>query len=476
MKAHSPLGGLEKIALQQQHTQAQEIQRDKHNRSLRNLERLRIENIRLLSTRHLGDLGRLSDRRRMKNRDRRQALRERLAAAKSEVKRAWREHNRFLFRSTGAEHRAIPECADGEQRVAAFPERAPSGRSPEGLATNVGQPGKPDGLDGNTDESADSSAGKRQITSKLDRVNAFPERNCSGNVGGGDIDRRVRVSIANGNGLSQKSDEALDETHPVVGVSDNAYDVIDLEARKLHSPGLEISKAIVVAISSKDRTFRGAVAAGEMDAGNAHSGEGDGAFTTMFAADACTFLGAASAGFGKVASESSRTGAASGAGKDKKREKRHGPSSATTCSVEAIATGYNGRRLPVRTRRKRALSAQAPSRADSPIATASDFPGRALGILSEEEMQALASLGRGAPNDPRLLLAFPPPSQAWEHSNFQGDDVGDSADKQGDGIARGEESVDAIVDRAVDKLVLEMRAEEEATRRRFGMASLQAQL
>ena len=102
-------------------------------------------------------------------------------------------------------------------------------------------------------------------------------------------------------------------------------------------------------------------------------------------------------------------------------------------------------------------------------------------------MQALAALGRGTPNDPRLLLvASRPASEACvevprptrnalmmtkaRDDGYCGKKSYHSDGGGSVGTVRGRGN--SVLERAVDKLMPEMRAREEVTRRSFGMASL----
>lgn len=147
--------------------------------------------------------------------------------------------------------------------------------------------------------------------------------------------------------------------------------------------------------------------------------------------------------------------------------------------------------------------------------------GGAFGVLSEEEAQALAALGRGAPRDPRLLLSESPPQppsplrrrrqrqqpespwwairqdlphEASELAELAPDNGLRSGDGRGDGVGGGRFvrvggdcggmmsgsaggrnvgrcPID-MLERAADKLARRIQAEEDLSRRRLGMASL----
>lgn len=199
---------------------------------------------------------------------------------------------------------------------------------------------------------------------------------------------------------------------------------------------------------------------------------------------------------------------------------------AATLSLTAPNTFPNGssshnRGPPRRQRRKRRVTSFNTTNDDAPelsttsptLATA--FVSGAAGVLSEEEVQALAALGRGTPNDPRLLLVTshpPPPSgvdvveerdatrtardkcrninchallttrddngkkNSHQTLRMVRDDCGKDSYYHSDGSGHVVETIrgrgNSVLERAVDKLVPEMRAREDLTRRSFGLASL----
>ncbi len=85
------------ISLRQKQSQAEEVQRDKHERLLRALECSGAEEVRLLSARQRGALGRLATRTRNSERRRKEELRGQLVVIKGDVARLWREHNRSCW-------------------------------------------------------------------------------------------------------------------------------------------------------------------------------------------------------------------------------------------------------------------------------------------------------------------------------------------------------------------------------------------
>lgn len=134
-----------------------------------------------------------------------------------------------------------------------------------------------------------------------------------------------------------------------------------------------------------------------------------------------------------------------------------------------------------------------------------------FGVLSEGEAQALAALGRGAPDDPRLLLSTCPLPPQWRRRHrpvpssrtrlgrltedgaldSSGDNglgsgvntygaVGDGIESvEGSrgavaegGIPESDEARYAVLDRAMEKLARKIQAEEDLSRRKLGMAPL----
>lgn len=86
--------GLERTTVQQKQAQAKEVQKEKHERLRRSLERSATEERRLLSACHNGALGRLGVRCRAAKHRREIELRGEVARVKNGFARLWREHNR----------------------------------------------------------------------------------------------------------------------------------------------------------------------------------------------------------------------------------------------------------------------------------------------------------------------------------------------------------------------------------------------
>lgn len=167
----------------------------------------------------------------------------------------------------------------------------------------------------------------------------------------------------------------------------------------------------------------------------------------------------------------------------------------------------------------RAAAAYLASAADTPLSkgTADDAltaGGGTFGVLSEEEAQALAALGRGAPSDARLLLLVSSPSPArdgpqhqfesssrayqglvlheeseqtvevqrdgFEIGDYHGNGDGGDDDVLGVGGVSGGGTttsnstkrggyLEKVLDSAMDKLAREIQAEQDLSRRRLRM-------
>lgn len=192
--------------------------------------------------------------------------------------------------------------------------------------------------------------------------------------------------------------------------------------------------------------------------------------------------------------------------------------SAPTAGFTSRASKNRGERR-LRRRRKRvaarAAAAYSASAAETSLSrdTADDAvaaAGGTFGVLSEEEAQALAALGRGAPSDARMLLLVSSPSRAREGPQqhqlessspaYQGlvlhEESEKTAEVQRDGLEIGDYHgngdggddhflgvrgvsggcstkrggyLEKVVDSAMDKLAREIQAEEDLSRRRLGM-------
>lgn len=181
-----------------------------------------------------------------------------------------------------------------------------------------------------------------------------------------------------------------------------------------------------------------------------------------------------------------------------------------TRAASSATPAATGRRKP-RSKRKGATTA-ASLTADSAVAAVTDAAGDGyFGVLSEGEAHALAALGRGAPNDPRLLLStfpLPPPrrrqrpgpssrarldelkeeSATESRSGDNGLGTGANVDGCGCDVLEGvgdcrRATAEAekrcnkaheyeVLDRAMDKLARKIQADEEISRRQLGIAPL----
>ncbi|CAM9490772.1 unnamed protein product [Laminaria digitata] len=473
-KARSGLDSLEKSSLRQKHAQAEEVQRDKHNRLLRSLERSRAEQLRLVSVRHHGALGRLTERRRDKNRRRKHELRERLAAAKGGIARTWKEHNnrRYLF-LLGAGSRASEKKRDDTRENKEEPplgkravESAESAATPAGAAAGAAA-GAPE-----AGAAAAAAAGEEAGAAAVEAAAAAApgghevEPQCqAGEVGelrGNTTAANAKVA-ADGGFVPTKHTNTIPRTPP-------GYDC-DSSSR-----GARVQTAAPTAGRGKKTcNFRPNTAAD----------------TTSVQQKKKQLVPRLPARRQRKPRASSTANTTSDSGRYYLHTPRSLRCSFASCDLPPAPTANTSgddSDLPELTATTTAA-----------LATTA-FVSGAVGVLSEKEVRALAALGRGTPNDPRLLLVAsrPPSSEACveeapretrgghmmmttrrvrddDHDDYRGKKsysyhTHSDGDRAAGTTVRGRGK--SVLDRAVDKLVPEMRAREEATRRTFGMASL----
>lgn len=405
---------------------------------LRSLERSNEEQLRLVSARHHGALGRLTERRRDKNRRRKHELRERLAATKSGVVSAWREHNRCLFLGAGSaskKRRAARENGDPlEKSAAAAAIAEPPPPSPP-VVEAAAVPAAMAAAVASRAAATGSGGYEAEPQCQMGEVKLLLEGSSAADVN----------VVANGGTICTKQTDTSPRTSP-----GHRCD----SAPRVREPAAPEAGGI------KARAF----------------------FCRDTTADTST-----------------------------QQKQQPPPRAAAVSPAAATTTFFRGRgrgrgrgttRVPARKPQKQratSTSTKTPDGSlelpttDAPVAlTATAFVNEAVGVLSEEEVQALAALGRGTPNDPRLLLvACRPPSEArvevtcptrnaltsvTRDTREDDDYCAKKSYHDSDGgraietVVRG--SGNTVLERAVDKLVPEMRAREELTRRSFGMASL----
>lgn len=406
---------------------------------LRSLERSRAEQLRLVSARHHGALGRLTERRREKNRRRKHELRERLAAAKSGVARAWKDHNRCLF--LGAGRASEKRCAARESGGPLDKRAAAKASAPVPVVGPVAT-AVAEAVAAVAAGAAATGSGENEAESQCQ----------AGEVGElrGHVSTADAKVAADGGFVCANQIDAPPRTPPGQGCDSVP------RAREAAAPE---------AVGGKTRAFAWSDSTADTTSTRQKKQLPRRAATLSPAATSTAFL----RGRGRSRGRENTAGVPA-----RKPQKRRAASTSTT------NTSDESPELPTTTTAAFAATA---------------FVSGAVGVLSEEEVQALAALGRGTPNDPRLLLVAsrpPPESRArvevprptrkalMVRTRGTQDDADFYCDKKiyrnSDGGSAVGTAVrgrgNSVLERAMDKLVPEMRAREEATRRSFGMPSL----
>eukprot|EP00752_Nemacystus_decipiens_P007548 g6744.t1 len=424
----------ERMLVQQKQEQAEEIQRDKHERLRRSLERSGKEELRLLSARHKGALGRLAVRCRAAKQTREIALRGELAKVKGGVARLWREHNRS-------------SCGYGPGSNGNNGACEGSGGARKGERGRGCCPSQPHQQEGITRATTQGS---------ITAVDPRGEEGYAGTVGEDKEADRGREKEGEGEGYGTDfGDGNLSRLGR--GESDNGK-------------------------MSQQETAR---AAGSIADEQAIEGDETAAPSSL-----------------ALASEN-----------DKKQHEKTRPASVLRSAASSGRKHSSYRTGTPWRRKKRSPTTPAVATESSATANVADtsLGDGSFGVLSEGEARALAALGRGAPNDPRLLLsAFPlpppwrrlrPEASSLTHLDEQrrieseseseivwntGVATAENSDGYGgDGGEIGRRSVVEremcpsteleVLDRAMEKLAKKIRAEEDWSRRELGMAPLSTQ-
>lgn len=418
------------IAVHQKQAQAEEVQRDKHERLRRSLESSGTEDLRLLSARQRGALGRLAVRCRAAKHDREVELRGQLARVKGGVARLWREHNRSRF-SHGPRSNGAGAGAGGKLSGAEGEGHPSSSLRQENVARTRKK------HDGNT--VVDSSG---------------EEGNDAGPGGEGEeADGDREEGGASGT-------ELVDENPSCSGRRSSGNDRM-----------------------SPDETAR--------DSSTSATTEGERKVKEGTASAASVFYSQ---------------------GNQEKKEETQAALSRSPAAKSGRRSTSKREGAPWR-RRKRITTAAAVTTVSAVKNADTDalLGDELFGVLSEGEAQALAALGRGAPDDPRLLLSTCPLPPQWRRRHrpvpssrtrldrltedgaleSSGDNglgsgvntygaVGDGVDSveggrravaEG-GIPESDEAQYAVLDRAMEKLARKIQAEEDLSRRKLGMAPL----
>ena len=450
---------------------AEKVQRDKHERLRRSLECSGAEGLRLLSVRQRGALGRLVVRRRAAKHDRETDLRGSLARVKGGVARLWREHNRRRSRYCGGSGGSGgPRSSGGADAPAAGGGNGLRGAGGGGDRSRPkpsgGPPGGGGGGGGVVDRREDARdttavpASAGEVGSSIDRGGEEGEE-----ADGGDA-REWR-----GSGTSSADDENLSASGRRRPGDDRM------------NPDGTIARASGGTTTAGRGNFEGGTAAATPPAPTSEVNDD------------------------KI--EETRTASSPG------------PSSTSSSRRRKAGSKRGGTPWERKNRAVATPGVAAAAAATGTAATAGTEDGAAcdgsFGVLSEGELRALAALGRGAPDDPRLLLStfpLPPPrrrqrplpstraradeleekeeraSESRSGNNGLGtvllDDGVDGCRAGGGFESAGEDQRTAVeggacasnaydevlLDRAMDKLARKIRADEEMSRRELGMAPL----
>lgn len=520
-KAQPGLGSFERAILQQKYARAEEVQRDKHDKLFRSLERSRTKGLRLLSVRHRGALARLAERCQDENRRRKQNLRERLVATKSGVTGAWREHN-----CSRPDLGVVRGRHTSPERGASPGEKAPESGAPSpfsqelltlrrdncdekignysSVAKFIVAAADSDGVENIREDKGDSEQENSPLSVPLSSGAGFigassarggramEDGGCDGKGKKWKSVREGRLLLFRGLTVDTGKGAFKAKEDHVVKCSNGAEEEIhyDTDSLKFPSAGLEapptgssptfLSGAITT-LSKSDSNSDAIV----VDGGSRGTNQGGGQIPISDS------LGTSFQGPCTPEADRDTVGADTNT---KAGSVFHGND--PTIHREASSLSHVSTDPRTRTNRKgnglgRRRKGDTVTIADAAAYSAFGFAppssnravvGGAMSILSEEEVQALAALGRGAPNDPRLLLlTSPSSSEAW--AEFVRDKIEpllvardggcfdggryDHGGKRADGQVKSE-----LLDGAVDKLASEMQAEEELIRRRLGMAPL----
>lgn len=498
------------------------MQRDKHDRLLGTLERARAEALRLLAARHHGALGRLTERRLGEDRRRKQELRERLAAAKGNVSRAWKEHNRSLFgdpsqtppvRRPSAEAAKAATTIESEREVVGRSCRQ-KGPASLGVTSTVGtgpaytSPARSDNdghkLDAENNR-VDNKLSSKQLESGDDydcMSNSDTARAGDGFRGGGEGD-----SVSGHEGGGDGGDRDGGGGGGASLVYGNSSDVVKI------SPAVPCSREKFVGDGDRGGIIEELFASGEticprvldnstvtcrddktclreqdtsieeeQRLGNSDTGISSTAVNLRVQPSSSTANNVAvglSTGIceptqAAVVGDFPKFSVATCGGLAAIPE--DSPSPSITPSAPSH-TGNSNLVIPARGRRKD--QSVPPSNifvypSPPPVSAIGDGGGSSeessttpnptpmpmgnIGVLSEEEAQALAILGRGTPNDTHLLLSTSLFSKGNPLCNSRGAGGGSTSD---------------IMQRAVDKLVSKIREEQDLTRERLGIDSLE---
>lgn len=474
-RANYSLDQPEKSTLfQQQQLQAEAIQRQKHNRLLRSHERSRDETMRLLSVRNHRALRRLSERRHVETRRRKEELRQCLVAVKGEVARAWRKHNR----SRGITVKGLEKPKNvGSVETPAESSKLEASPSSAGMA--VAAPTQSE-LPKN-----EVLALRHRVAMKKATVISKPEMGLMDTNNGGNVDLLSQNFCQQEAGGSNDIDRALPGQDQGFGDGN-----VDHFGDGVSVGGCPTRKKNDVAEPSSQETRAEDKANTEPLLQNDHvsierlgaRGPGE---TSLRQEEADAQLQAPTTDgedVDDVIADMSSGGSSSCRGTPKGQNDEAGHVKSGTCTSGDTANGderAKHSKNATSTVRQRGGAVYRKKRQGAEAVTGCSIPtfpnaevnapvgvlGSVIGVLSPAEANALLALGRIAPEGPDVLLTSPAgPLERWANVVEQGNV------QDGNEVAGNPE--DNILDRAVDKLVAEIREKENSTRKRLGMAPL----
>lgn len=505
-----------KILLQQKNSRAVEIQREKHSKLLRSLERAKSDALHVLAARHRGTISRLKESRREAERLQKQKLRRRLAEAKGNVARTWKAHNHGILSET----RSPPKTPLTSQFT------RPDSSSPHHTAALPATA---------TAAAAGASASSHEKENGgVADVGGLPLSSCAG--------REDPTGGCSGGGVGSSSNcgvSAATEGQRDDGVLRDGGETRDavVSSRELQQQeqgqgqGEEQGKAQVQEQQRQQHHLGAAVAEGrDGTSGNFEDGirnlgderRGSERQGTRKTESACTTAANANTsdrtGAGRftaqpeyvagpstvqapVADATMRRAGNSTSGSQTRPRKvgRRGIGSDGGGGKRNDCTATKspiGRHVPTCTtsprkpRREEALETRHENhngkvgksieKSQNQTRTAAAALSLGIGVLDAEEIEALAALGRCAPNDPRRLLGGFSSAAASTTSTDRVLSLELLSQSGGDG-SRGRGSVggeewdgawdDAVVQRAAEKLAVNMQLEEDMTRRRLHLCT-----
>lgn len=472
---------IEKSLLQQKHARAERVQRDKHQRLLRTLQRSRAESLRLLRMHHRGAFHRAAHRRREADRRQQQNLRERLVTMKGIITRAWKDHNR-RYLSSGLYAGDGMDQSRGRRKtgsVVASPAHSRGGEVIEISEVHIKDCLKAFG------SSEEPACDPTQATSTGISTAATIEK---GNVWRGITPLRQQQGEGSSKSVAQGRNGALDG-HTAAG-NDDSLKVVSAQQRSDHRK--PVAAGIRVALSQGiTEAVRSDSAAATVSPGGLTEEIANVEVLRSSSSAACDTSKATSA----EKSKSHRVPLL----QSKRRTKRRATSPVTDATRANTPAGH-------------VADAARITNVSAAASVSGALCGSLAGVLTTEEAKALAALGKGTPNDPRLLLlrSSLSPSEArvelWRDDHIESVTAHDvvnakagttaasptipccrrstryigrlAAESYGcdvaseEGAVTGATRASALLDHVVDKVVSKMRIEEDVARHSLGMAPL----